>query len=221
MNYVPCIFSFLPGGANALKFEFSNFATKKACFSCTVFPPLRYTIHRDRVARHRPGQSADVGGEQYGTFFGHHLDTGRVGGDEDCLAPAYALGVAFGVLYGGFPGCADEDEERAEGGDVLGKGTVDVEERGGEILAVHEEAFLVLFARVGGAVVGLHGVVDSRFGQFGVQLAGLAVEPEAAEVVNPVGDVGGLLHLGDRNEPAPMLCIRPAGRKNTSPGDTR
>ena len=29
-----------------------------------------------------------------------------------------------------------------------------------------------------------------------MQLAGLAVEPEAAEVVNPVGDVGGLLYLG-------------------------
>ena len=88
-----------------------KFCDQKGLFFVHGFSTLE--IHdSSRPRRAAPaGASADVGGEQYGAFFGYYLDTGRVGGDEDCLAPAYALGVAFGVLYGGFPGRAYEDEE--------------------------------------------------------------------------------------------------------------
>ena len=48
-----------------------------------------------------------------------------------------------------------------------------------------------------GAVVRVYGVVDGVLGQFGVHLAGLAVQAQAAVVVDTVGDVGGLLDLCD------------------------
>ena len=50
---------------------------------------------------------------------------------------------------------------------------------------------------VGRAVFGPHLVVDGSLGLFDVQLAGIAVGILAAEVVDAIGDVAGLLNLGE------------------------
>ena len=47
-------------------------------------------------------------------------------------------------------------------------------------------------------VIGQYGVVDGALRQFGVQLAGVAVGILAVEIVDAVGDVRGLLYLGDK-----------------------
>lgn len=47
-------------------------------------------------------------------------------------------------------------------------------------------------------VIGQYGVVDGVLRQFGVQFAGVAVGILAVEIVYAVGDVRGLLYLGDK-----------------------
>ena len=71
-------------------------------------------------------------------------------------------------------------------------GTVDLDTENGEVRAAYEFGYAVDIVSGLGDVGGIDSVVDGIFGFFNVELTGRL--------------------------PAPMLWIRPAGRKNTSPG---
>lgn len=66
-------------------------------------------------------------------------------------------------------------------------------------------------------VIGQYGVVDGALRQFGVQLAGVAVGILAVEIVDAVGDVRGLLYLGDKRPGSD--AVNASGRQEKrSPG---
>ena len=92
---------------------------------------------------------------------------------------------------------ADYYEERIQSLEVKVIFFVKVIEGCGEIVAVHENILLVLVLLVAGLVVRIYLVVDGILCKFSVELARLAVEAEASEVVDSVGDVGCLLDFGD------------------------
>ena len=92
---------------------------------------------------------------------------------------------------------ADRHDERIEVGEIERLGNGQVQQRCGEIGARDQLHAAVLHGFVVCPVVGQHGVVDGVLGQFGVQFAGVAVGVAAVEVVDAVGEVRGLLDLGD------------------------
>ncbi len=70
---------------------------------------------------------------------------------------------------------------------------------GGEVGAVDGRHGAVLQRLVGGTVLLVKGEVDHIEGQAGMQLARLAPVIDPVPVVDPVGDIGGLLDLGQQH----------------------
>lgn len=120
------------------------------------------------------------------------------GGDED----GFAAGDGDGFHVGGGDGEssleAHVDDKRVEGDVVTVGGTGEGKEAGGEIGALNKLHRLVVFGGVADLVGGVVAVVNDIGGQFGMQLAGVAVGVVAVVVVDAVGDIGGLLDLGDK-----------------------
>ena len=113
------------------------------------------------------------------------------------LALADGLGVSLIVGDDCAAFYADYYEERIKSLEIKVIFFVKVIEGCGEIVAVHEHILPVLAFLVAGLVVRIYLVVDGILCKVGVELARLAVEAEASEVVDSVGDVGCLLDFGD------------------------
>ena len=78
-------------------------------------------------------------------------------------------------------------------------GAVDLHDTDIEVGGVDDLDGTVVCVDVFGAVVFLYVVVEGLGGEFGVELAGLAIHAGAVVVVDAVGDVAGLLDLGEED----------------------
>lgn len=145
----------------------------------------------------KPPPSVDPAGEELESGAGGDGERAGRSGHEHGFALADGQRAAPVVGEGAAAADADDREERIALREVdfvrLGEGV----ERRGEIGACHELYGAVRRSFVAGAVVGQHGVVDRFFCQGRVQFARVAGGIAAVEVVDAVGDVGGLLDFGD------------------------
>ena len=112
-------------------------------------------------------------------------------------AAAFGVKDGLGIREGAASGEAHHHEEGVDVLQVLRHGPVQVVDAGGEVLAGNDFVLRVLDGGVGGAVLRIDLIVDGILRELCVELARLAVQAQAAVVVDAVGDVGSLLDLGD------------------------
>ena len=78
-------------------------------------------------------------------------------------------------------------------------GAVDFHDTDIEVGGIDDLDGTVVGVDVFGAVVFLYVVVEGLGGEFGVELAGLAIHARTIVVVDAIGDIGGLLDLGEED----------------------
>lgn len=143
----------------------------------------------------------DTTGETGHRGVGTEPDAGGGGGDENGLALTEGHDVLLAVILmvnkAAASGDAHHDHKRVQFREILGARLVQVEERGGEVLAADQFGLGVLDAGIFSPVVRVDIVVDGLLGLLDVQFAGLSVKTQATIVIDPVGQVGCLLDLGD------------------------
>ena len=94
---------------------------------------------------------------------------------------------------------AHGDDEAVVLDEVAVHGAVDLHDTDIEVGGIDDLDGTVVGVDVFGAVVFLYVVVEGLGGQFGVQFAGFAVHAGAVVVVDAIGDVAGLLDLGEED----------------------
>ena len=117
---------------------------------------------------------------------------GVAGGQHSFLAGATHLDTAVALEAHG-------DDEAIVFDEVAVHGTVDLHHTDIEVGGIDDLDGTVVGVDVFGAVVFLYMVVEGLGGEFGVELAGLAVHAGAVVVVDAVGDVAGLLDLSEED----------------------
>ena len=113
-------------------------------------------------------------------------------GQHSFLAGATHLDTAVALEAHG-------DDEAVVFDEVAVHGAVDFHDADIEVGGVDDLDGTVVGVDVFGAVVFLYMEVEGLGGEFGVELAGLAVHAGAVVVVDAVGDVAGLLDLGEED----------------------
>ena len=94
---------------------------------------------------------------------------------------------------------AHGDDETVVFDEVAVHGAVDLHDTDIEVGGIDDLDGTVVGVDVLGAVVFLYVVVEGLGGEFGVQFAGFAVHAGAVVVEDAVGDIGGLLDLGEED----------------------
>ena len=132
----------------------------------------------------------------------------------------YEAGTPFGkedaVLCAPYPYLAvapqvHNDDEGVVLDHVAVEGVCGLDDLDTEVRGVQQYVGDIDVIAVLGLVVGIDGIVNGPGSQFGMQLAGLAVKTGAVIVEDAVGDIGGLLNLGQAD--AATDGMDTAGRK--------
>ena len=117
---------------------------------------------------------------------------GVAGGQHNFLAGAAHLDTAVALEAHG-------DDEAIVLDEVAMHGAVDLHDADIEVGGVDDLDGTVVGVDVFGAVVFLYMEVEGLGGEFGVELTGLAIHARAVVVEDAVGDIGGLLDLGEED----------------------